>query len=128
MQGATEYYHLFNGKSQQIGRLFFQLHTHARGECFEIFLIPEGVEIENGKDNVGGIKDRVEVYGVTSGQRGWTETYGWLHKGKWTDDFNKIVEQKIIERDKTIERRKKTTKEKEILEKNETQKLLDSYA
>ena len=97
MQGADDYYDLFNGKSQQIGRLFFQLSTHARGKCFEIFLLPKGVEAKG--STIGGVKDIVEVYGMTGGQRGWTETYGWLHKGKWQDDFSAIVEQKKVERE-----------------------------
>jgi uncharacterized protein CbrC (UPF0167 family) len=36
-------------------------------------------------------KNAVEVYGVTSGNPGWTETYGWLHTGKWVEDFERLV-------------------------------------
>jgi hypothetical protein len=88
MKGADEYYDLFNGKSQVIGRLFLQFHKHARGKCFEMFVIPEG-----GEPNIYGHAPfgSVEVYGMTGGQRGWTETYGWLHKGKWQDDFKALV-------------------------------------
>ena len=108
MKGADEYYDLFKGKSQQVGRLFLQLHTHARGKCFEIFLLPEGLEVEG--DRISG-RDNVEVYGMTGGQRGWTESYGWLHTGKWKDDFLAIVERKKIERDES----KKLWREKEAI-------------
>ena len=66
MKGADEYYDLFNGKSQQIGRLFLQFHTHARGKFFEIYLLPKGIEI---KGNVISGRDNVEIYGMTGGQR-----------------------------------------------------------
>ncbi len=91
MKGADEYYNLFNGKSQQIGRLFLQFRTHARGKCFEMYLLPEGFKIEGGRI-VG--RDNVLIYGETGGESGWTETYGWLHKRKWQEDFKAIVEKK----------------------------------
>lgn len=124
MQGADEYYDLFNGQSQQIGRLFLQFHTHARGKCFEIFLLPEDIEIKG--DRISG-RDNVEIYGMTGGQRGWTETYGWLHTGKWQDDFYAIVENKkagrFAENIKRIEKIKKAKTE----EKAKISNLLSSY-
>lgn len=89
MNGANEYYDLFKGESQQIGRLFLQFHTHARGKCFEMYLLPEGFSVKG--DRIEG-RENVEIYGMVSGQRGWTESYGWLHTGAWVHDFNKIVE------------------------------------
>jgi len=125
MKGATEYYHLFKGRSQQIGRLYIQTRLHARGECFEIYLLPEG-RIEKGQ-TLSSRKDVVELYGVTSGQRGWTETYGWLHKGKWQEDFNVIVEQKKDERSLKNQEFEDEEKEKKVLEKAEINKLLGTY-
>ena len=45
------------------------------------------------------LKERpaVEVYGITGGQPGWTETYGWLHRGKWEQDFAALVEKRRTE-------------------------------
>jgi len=102
MDGADKYYDLFDGKSQQIGRLFFRIHKHARGKCFHIFLLPEGEEVIKNRDNNPLNKNAVEVYGLTAGQRGWTESYGWLHEGKWQDDFYLIVEQKETDELKKI--------------------------
>ena len=95
MKGADEYYDLFRGESEQIGRLYFQLHTHARGKCFEVFLLPKGVDREADKGKLyGGYPPMVELYGVISGQRGWTECYGWLREGPWVEDFDKIMDLK----------------------------------
>jgi hypothetical protein len=33
------------------------------------------------------------VYGVVSGQRGWTEVYGWLHDGRWKGLFGEMLEE-----------------------------------
>ena len=124
MKGADEYYDLFNGKSQQIGRLFLQFHTHARGKCFEIYLLPKGIEI---KGNVISGRDNVEIYGMTGGQRGWTETYGWLHTGKWQDDFNLIVKQKEKTKDENSAMQKEEMKKRELTKKDNIDKLLSSY-
>ncbi len=125
MKGAKEYYDLFKGKSQQIGRLFFQFHTHARGKCLEIYLLPDGVLVNSNR--IGSTTNVVEIYGMISGQRGWTEEYGWLYKGKWQDDFNNIIEQKLAEE---IENKKQASIERIKDENNHKQninKLLDSY-
>lgn len=125
MQGADKYYNLFSGKSQQIGRLFFQFHTHARGKCFELFLLPEGVSVKS--STISGTKDAIEVYGMTGGQRGWTETYGWTHKGKWQDDFNDIIEQKELEVKASNIRRKIEVEANEAERKEKVNGLLSSY-
>lgn len=72
MKGAREYCKYFG--SGQYGKLRIETHKHARGNTFRIF--------------IGQSENEVEVYGVISGNPGWTETYGWLHKGPWVDDFN----------------------------------------
>jgi len=124
MKGATEYYKLF-GKSQQIGRLYLQLSTHARGECFEIFLLPDGMEV-NG-DRVGIHKNTVEVYGMVSGQRGWTEVYGWKYKGKWQDDFYHAVEKREEEVLKLKELQSRDRKVSLSNEKKRINNLLANY-
>lgn len=124
MKGADEYYDLFNGKSQQYGRLYLQLNTHARGKCFEIKLMPEGM-IGSG-DYVSG-NDVVELYGMTGGHRGWTETYGWLHFGKWQEDFFAIVEQKKAERAELMADGVEREKLKTDQSKKNTSKLLAAY-
>lgn len=124
MKGADEYYDLFNGKSRVIGRLYLQVHAHARGKCFEIFVLPEGAELtKHGHAPPGS----VEVYGMTGGQRGWTETYGWLHKGKWQDDFEAIVSERRVELAASNAARLETIKQNEIEAQNRVSDLLASY-
>ena len=82
MKGAREFARLF--ATGRYGRLSIRSGQHARGYYFHIFVMAASGE------------DAVEVYGVTSGQPGWTETYGWLHRGKWEEDFMKLVEERKV--------------------------------
>ncbi len=120
MKGADEYYNLFNGDSQQIGRLFLRFHTHARGKCFEMYLLPEGEKNDSATS-------RVEIYGMTGGQRGWTESYGWLHKGKWQEDFYKIVEEKKAGKASAKLEAEKRKKESDAQRKDYVDNLLSDY-
>jgi len=97
MQGAKEYCSLFK-KAEQFGRLYILPHYHARGKTFRIFVLPKDeAVIENGGINAPLNENAVEVYGVIDGQRGWTENYGWIHKGPWCDDFEALCEKKANE-------------------------------
>ena len=113
MQGADRYSRLF--ENEQHGRLYTLSGSHARGDTFHLFVLPEGVVVGD-----RGVYAKefyaVEVYGITGGNPGWTETYGWLHEGPWIEDFNKIV----IEREKKIEEQK--IKQEAEGKKNEEQK------
>lgn len=62
----------------KIGNIVLTAGHHARGNTCHIY-------IENGDE-------RLEVYGITSGNPGWTETYGWLMDGKWVPHINKILD------------------------------------
>ncbi len=114
MKGA-EKSHLF--KTGQYGRLYITSSSHARGRTLRIQVLPEGEKaIPNGSNNPCLNKDAVMVYDAISGQLGWTETYGWLHKGKWQDDFEKLVvdrEKEIKYRERKLDERKKEESEKE---------------
>lgn len=91
MHGAKQYAELF--RTGQVDRLYLVSGSHARGKTFHIYVLPEGVKAKsNGPNNAPLNCDAVEVYGVTGGRHGWTETYGWLHAGKWQEDFSKMVE------------------------------------
>lgn len=92
MQGAREYARMFS--SGQRGRLYLVSGTHARGRTFHIWVLPADTAIAG---MPWSLKDAVEVYGITGGQPGWTETYGWLHRGKWEQDFAALVAQRRIE-------------------------------
>jgi len=96
MNGAREYANLF--QTGQIGRLYLVSGSHARGRTFHIYVLPEGVEAKsNGQNNAPLNCDAVEVYGIVSGQPGWTESYGWLHSGKWQQDFLEIVANRVAQ-------------------------------
>ncbi len=77
MKGANQYASIFG--NERCGKLRFVSGSHARGPTFHVY-----ATVADGKE--------IEVYGITGGQPGWTETYGWLHKGKWQEDFAKAVE------------------------------------
>ena len=97
MQGARRYAMMF--KTGQYGRLYLSSGDHARGKTFHIYVLPEGVSaIANGQNRPRN-KGIVEVYGITGGNPGWTETYGWLHRGKWEQDFADMVETRTAEID-----------------------------
>ena len=93
MKGAREYSKLF--KTGQYGRFYITSGSHARGNTFHIQILPEGEEaIPNGEPNLCLNKDAVKVFGVTGGNRGWSEQYGWLHLGKWVDDFESLCDER----------------------------------
>ena len=83
MKGAREYAPLF--KTGRYGNLYIESDSHARGYTFRIFVLPA--------EHVGGERAQtaVEVYGITGGNPGWTETYGWLYRGPWEQDFARLL-------------------------------------
>lgn len=96
MVGANFYANIF--KSGQHGRLYFQVGEHARGKTFQIYVLPEGeAAIAPYPFNPPHNPNAVEVYGIVSGQPGWTEVYGWLHQGPWVKDFELLVAQRVAE-------------------------------
>ena len=90
MKGADEYSLLFN--TGRYGRLYIVSGKHARGKTFEIYVLPR--EVGNEDQNPHRSKDAVLVYGVISGNPGWDEVYGWIHEGKWKDDFLRLAEER----------------------------------
>ncbi len=125
MRGAREYADLI--PTGQYKRLYISSHYHARGKTFRIYVLPEGeVAVPNGP-NAPLNKNAVEVYGITGGQPGWTETYGWLHQGKWVDDFNLLVTQKTFEKNEKLALRTLQIRDAEKEEEARQKALLDSY-
>ena len=95
MEGAREYAEMF--RTGQHGRLYFAASRHARGKTFHIYVLPAGEAACPNSDSAPLNEGAIEVYGVTGGQPGWTETYGWLHRGPWEQDFAALVEQRRAE-------------------------------
>jgi len=114
MNGAREYAELFG--NDKIGKLEFVSGQHARGKTFRVYLLDK----EEGNRTV-------EVYGIIGGQPGWTEAYGWLHSGKWEDDFNLLVESKRLEREAILRAKEVTTEENAIADRLRIQTLLQDY-
>jgi hypothetical protein len=127
MVGADEYYNVFR-KTQQIGKLYIVLGDHARGKTFRVFILPEGeVAKPNGSMNAPLNKDSVEVYGITCGQAGWSEHYGWLHSGPWVNDFMEALASKKAINAKNKEARQQKIKNDEAKEESILKSLLDKY-
>lgn len=125
MKGARGYASLF--KTGQYGRLYLESGEHARGKTFRIFVLPEGFQMPARAMNPGQLVNAVEVYGITGGQPGWTETYGWLHEGRWQQDFEKLVEARKAEV-ATAERTKEEAQQRrESEEMARIQALLATY-
>ena len=86
--------------------------------------MPEGAELtKHGHTPKGS----VEVYGMTGGQRGWTETYGWLHKGKWQDDFEAIVRERSAEVEKSNVARLEAIEREDSENRNKVSNMLATY-
>jgi hypothetical protein len=101
MKGANKYALLFS--TGQYGKLYITSGDHARGLTFRIQVLPEGEKaIPNGSGNTCINTSAVTVYGMISGQRGWTEVYGWKHKGKWVDDFEKLYQDAKLKKESNI--------------------------
>jgi len=88
MKGANEYARLFG--RERHGRLMLWPGHHARGKTFEIWILNKN-NLSNVISYPSESNGDIKVYGAIRGQVGWTEEYGWIHVGKWCDDFNDIV-------------------------------------
>ena len=126
MKGARKYARLF--KTGQYERLYITSSSHARGDTFRIQVLPKGEEAKpNGSSNQCLNSDAVEVYGVISGNPGWTEEYGWKHKGKWQEDFENLVRSKEMEIESKNKIDQATTEENVKAEKERIGNLLSEY-
>lgn len=123
MRGAREYASLF--ESGQHGRLYFVSGSHARGKTFRIYVLPSEEPIHL---MPWSCKDAVEVYGIVSGHPGWTEVYGWLHKGPWVNDFHAIVKNRKSEIDFRNKQQEKLKIEAEEHKNRKTLELLSRYS
>lgn len=125
MQGAREYASLF--QTGQHGRLYLVSSSHARGKTFHIYVLPEGVEAKPNHDCAPLNSDAVEVYGITGGQPGWTETYGWLHAGPWQTDFWALCEKRQAELEAAAEAAAQAMQGRQHEEAARIQALLATY-
>lgn len=122
MHGAREYATML--RSGQHGRLYLVSGEHARGKTFHIWVLPSAEPVTG---MPWSVKDAVEVYGITGGQPGWTETYGWLHRGKWEQDFAALVETRRTEIAAGVARREQEKADAEAAERQREAALLAAY-
>jgi hypothetical protein len=112
VKGAREYKDLLETKYYD--KLYVVMGSHARGSTMHIYI----------HDKEGG--ETIEVYGIVSGQPGWTEEYGWIHYGPWVKYFNKLIAtlkwNKFLMEYKKSEQRK----EEEKLKGERLKKVLDN--
>ena len=108
-------------ESGQYGKLYLESGIHARGRTFHIWVLPSDEPVYSPR-GAG-----VEVYGVISGQPGWTESYGWLHHGKWEMDFAALVEKRLAEMTVNAAGLRFCKLRAEELEKQRIARLLESY-
>lgn len=126
MKGADEYASLI--PTGQYGRLYCVSGEHARGKTFSVFVLPKGVvAVGNGSMNPPLNKDAVEVFGATCGQLGWTEEYGWLRKGVWQADLEKLANSFRLEKQQKEESQKERCKEDEEMSFERSKELLSDY-
>jgi len=126
MKGAREYAKLF--KTGQYGQLYIVSSSHPRGLTFNIQILPKGEKaIPNGINNLCLNKNAVEVYGIISGQPGWTEEYGWKYKGKWQEDFEKLVRKRKLEIKRQEQKKQNERKIALEKEKERIKNLLSNY-
>lgn len=125
MKGADEYADLF--RTGQYGRFYITSGSHARGATFHIQILPDMEEAVPNGPNMCLNKEAVEVYGITSGNPGWTEKYGWLYTGPWVSDFDALVAEKRAKL-KAIEVEEKAYNDSKAREEYERKmKLLREY-
>lgn len=126
MKGAKEYSKMF--KTGQYNRLYITSSSHARGSTFNIQVLPEGEEAKgNGNHNKCLNEDAVLVYGPISGRLGWTEEYGWIHEGKWKDDFEILYRTKVAESKLKARKSKILAEDLEKSERKRINNLLSKY-
>ena len=114
MQGANEFGKLFGQGEFRRGRLLIVSGEHARGRYFHIYV-------------VGNDGSKTEVYGILGGHPGWTEYYGWLHKGKWQEDFAIICEQQKLAAEKYKAERLAAQEAEQRVKETQTRNALAAY-
>ena len=126
MQGAREYAKLI--PTGQYGKLYCTSGTHARGRTFHIQVLPKGESaIPNGNNNTCINVDAVEVYGIIGGNPGWSESYGWLHQGKWQGDFRDLLESRKMDFEQEQMEKERQRREEHEREIRRQARLLSNY-
>ena len=99
MKGATDYIDVFDRSGiRKKGRLLIAPGRHARGFTLEVYVLSKedgelDIPLPSTEQVRKFLENAVKVYGIVSGNPGWDEEYGWLHHGKWEEDFEWFVQE-----------------------------------
>jgi len=127
MKGAWEYAQLFPNPVQY-GKLYLLPGFTEKGRTFEIWVLPEGESVTPEASPLNSVPNAVLVYGVISGSRsGIREEYGWVHRGKWVEDFEKLVKEARDQLVMKLNARRLEIEEAEKEERLRIRRLLDNY-
>lgn len=133
MQGADKWYNLIKqadlyglgdiskvrlpgyGEGYLHKNMMFVLGEHARGKTFRIWIY-KNQNVEKPLE-----EHRLEVYGITNGQLGWSETYGWVIGGSWKNYIENYFEKISLDIRFEIDgvNKEKWYKEQELIEQRE---------
>ena len=112
--------------------MYFLPGIHARGKTFQIFILPDidghpEKVVPNGSNNPPLNRNAIEVYGIVSGQPGWTESYGWLYRGVWEQDIQEIYARLKTAQEVKCQQKRDQAAIHATQEELRIQKLLDAH-
>lgn len=118
--GFEQYYH--SQCNYRKGNFLFSCGEHARGKTLNIFLLKEMPDLDADSgfiwNTIKNSEISLAVYGVVSGQRGWTETYDYLVKNEIKQVLSSILNEAVRNYDKLLNDEKEkadaVTKEKSV--------------
>ncbi len=117
--------HLF--PTGQYGRFYVVSNLDDRDTPFRVQVLPAGeAALPNGKPNLCLNSDAVLVYGLLPTEDRHKNS-GWLHQGKWIEDFMEMAFAKKAEIDARKEAETAAKNERELAAKNRIQELLARY-
>jgi len=121
---AKEFCSLF--ETGQYGR-FYVVSNWDSGPVFRVQVLPEGEMAKpNGKPNLCLNHNAVLVYGEIVDEAGKKKS-GWIHQGKWVDDFIAKANAKAEQIREKEEREAKAKEEREFSEQQRIAYLLSKY-
>lgn len=111
----------------QYGRFYVVSNLEDIDTPFRVQVLPAGeAALPNGKPNLCLNSDAVLVYGQLP-MEGRHKSSGWLHQGKWVDDFMEMAFAKKAEIDAMKEAETAAKNERELAAKKRIQELLSMY-
>ena len=95
--------------------------------CKTINIITRRLSGESEKENGLYYCDRLKVYGMVSGQCGWTEKYGWIEEGSWCKYINGILEKSLFFYEQNKKKAEANEKQRKIEEREKIEKRAKEF-